>query len=143
VFLLAKVIISKDRRAAVVLALAVFSHFILDFIVHVPELPLLGRDSPKLGLGLWNDMTLALTLELLIVAVGLPLYLKTVTTTRARVGLSLLMIVFSVLTFIGDRASTRPDLQVIAISWLAVPLIVSGLAGGLDWKSIPTALDKK
>lgn len=142
VFLLAKVTNSNSRRVGIVLALAVFSHFILDFIVHVPELPLLRRDSTKLGLGLWNHMTLALILELLIVVVGLLLYLKTVTTTRARVGLPILMLVFSVLTVIGDRASTRPDLTVVAISWLAVPLVVSGLAAGLDWKSVPTAGQK-
>ena len=55
----------------IVLGIAVFSHFILDFIVHVPELPILGRDSRKLGLGLWNHMSVALALELILVVLGI------------------------------------------------------------------------
>ncbi len=55
----------KSRaRAAVIVAAAVFSHFIVDALVHVPELPLLGEASPKLGLSLWENMPLALGVEL-------------------------------------------------------------------------------
>lgn len=41
------------RRVGVVLGLTVFSHWLLDFLVHRPDLPLLW-DEPKVGLGLWN-----------------------------------------------------------------------------------------
>ena len=58
-------------RIAIIFGLAVLSHFVLDFIVHVPELPVLGRESTKLGLGLWNYMTMALALEMMLVVVGL------------------------------------------------------------------------
>jgi hypothetical protein len=43
------------RRVALMLGVAVFSHWVLDLIVHTPDLPLLGDGSPKLGLGLWNS----------------------------------------------------------------------------------------
>lgn len=54
--------------ATVVVAAAVFSHFLLDFLVHIPELPLLGEASPKVGLGLWNQMPVASVVGILLVA---------------------------------------------------------------------------
>lgn len=48
----------RDRRAAVLIGLVVFSHWILDFVSHPmwpsvqPDLPLLFGGSPAVGLGL-------------------------------------------------------------------------------------------
>jgi hypothetical protein len=50
-------------RAALVLGLAVASHWLLDLVVHRPDLTLWGAE-PKLGLSLWNHTGLALGLEL-------------------------------------------------------------------------------
>jgi membrane-bound metal-dependent hydrolase YbcI (DUF457 family) len=44
----------KRKRVALVIAAAVFSHWVLDLIVYTPALPLLGDNSPKVGLGLYN-----------------------------------------------------------------------------------------
>ena len=65
-----------DQKSKIggVVALAVFSHFVLDWITHIPEMPLLGDSSPKLGLGLWNNLPIALTLETILVLIGLVLY---------------------------------------------------------------------
>lgn len=41
------------EKVRLVIGLAVFSHWVLDFIVHRPDLPLYGN-SAKVGLGLWN-----------------------------------------------------------------------------------------
>jgi hypothetical protein len=41
------------KQSSVLVGLAVFSHWILDFIVHRPDLPLYDN-SAKVGLGLWN-----------------------------------------------------------------------------------------
>jgi hypothetical protein len=45
----------RNRRICIVLGLVVFSHWILDFIVHMPDLPLFLEGSPLLGLGLWGS----------------------------------------------------------------------------------------
>ena len=50
-------------RAAALIAAAVFSHWLLDALVHQAELPLLGPGSMKVGLGLWHNMQLALVAE--------------------------------------------------------------------------------
>jgi hypothetical protein len=39
----------------VVVAATVFSHFLLDALVHVAGLPRLGAGSYRVGLGLWHD----------------------------------------------------------------------------------------
>ena len=49
--------------SAVILALAVFSHWLTDLIVHTPDLPVFYGD-PKLGLGLWNNFWLSQGLEI-------------------------------------------------------------------------------
>ena len=51
-------------RLACALAIAVASHFLLDLVVHVPDLPVAGGESAKLGLGLWRAMPAALAVEL-------------------------------------------------------------------------------
>jgi hypothetical protein len=58
------------RRAPLVVGLAVFSHWILDFIVHRPDLPLYDN-SAKAGLGLWNYPALAFGLEVALLFGGL------------------------------------------------------------------------
>jgi hypothetical protein len=54
--------------------LAVFSHYPLDVLVHVPDLPLTGNDSAKLGLALWNNRVATMALEALVFAGGLAIY---------------------------------------------------------------------
>ena len=45
-------IFSRDRRASLVIGLVIFSHWVLDFIAHDPDLPLFFGNSPLVGLGL-------------------------------------------------------------------------------------------
>ena len=47
--------VTKDRHSSIVSGLVVFSHWILDFVVHLPYVPLLFGDSPQVGLGLWSS----------------------------------------------------------------------------------------
>ena len=51
------------------MGLAVFSHWLLDFLSHRPDLPVYG-DTMKIGLGLWNYPTLAVIVEVGIFVVG-------------------------------------------------------------------------
>jgi hypothetical protein len=48
---------------AVVVAIAVASHFAGDFLVHAGDLPVFAAQGPKLGLGLWRNLPVALALE--------------------------------------------------------------------------------
>lgn len=65
---------SRHWQASAIVGLAVFSHYPLDVLVHIADLPLLGNESTKLGLGLWNNRTATLAAEFLVFGVGLGLY---------------------------------------------------------------------
>lgn len=60
------------------IGLAVFSHWVLDLLVHRPDLPLYD-DTMKVGLGLWNYPAIALALEALLLFGGMTLYLRRTT----------------------------------------------------------------
>src|SRR5215831_1946431 len=49
-------LIRRYLAGAIVIALLVVSHWLLDLIVHVPDLPLIPGSSPRFGLGLWNSL---------------------------------------------------------------------------------------
>lgn len=101
--------------------------------MHAPELPVLGRDSARLGLGLWNHMALALTLEMLLAAAWLALYLSGEGGgRRGRLGVVILMVIFSILTVAGMTVSAPPDLNVAGASWVVVPLVLGGIGYWLD-----------
>jgi hypothetical protein len=65
-----------NRFATVlIVAAASFSHWILDLIVHIPDLPLYD-DSAKVGFGLWRHLFVSFPLELLVLALGAWLYAR-------------------------------------------------------------------
>jgi hypothetical protein len=70
-----KVVRRGASYAAFLVAAAVFSHWVLDLIVHRPDLPLYD-DTYKLGFGLWNYPALALALEASLLFGGIFLYLR-------------------------------------------------------------------
>ena len=73
-------LVYRDRRTGVVLGLVVFSHWVLDLIVHLPDLPLLFEGSPLLGLGLWGSgpgLVISGILELALLAGGIAIYVIT------------------------------------------------------------------
>ena len=74
------------RRAAVVLGLVAFSHWILDLVVHRPDLPILPGNVgglPVLGFGLWRYPNAAMIVELVIVLGGSWLYWRAARTVAA------------------------------------------------------------
>src|SRR6059036_2195206 len=72
---------SRSKTAALWVAAAVFSHWVLDFLVHRLDLPLYD-DSAKVGLGLWNLPVLAFALEIMLLFGGMWLYFRTGATRR-------------------------------------------------------------
>lgn len=75
----------SSLRAAVVLAALVVSHWILDVIVHRPDMPLAPGIGPRLGLGLWNSIPATLAVEFGLYAAGVWLYWRA-TVARDRIG---------------------------------------------------------
>ena len=68
-----------DFRTACVVGLVVFSHWLLDLIVHLPDLPLFFAGSPKVGLGLWGSgagLIISAVLEFVMLGSGAVIYLN-------------------------------------------------------------------
>lgn len=66
----------REAREAWVLGLLVPAHWLLDLLVHRPDLPLAPWPGPVFGLGGWNSVGLSLALELGLLAIGLVAYLR-------------------------------------------------------------------
>lgn len=63
----------RDDRGAVVVGALVVSHWVLDWITHVPDLPLYPGGAGY-GLGVWHSPLLTLAIEIPLFALGLWLY---------------------------------------------------------------------
>lgn len=65
----------RDWQLGVLAGLVVLSHWVLDWLVHVPDLTISGT-PPKLGLGLWNLPWVAIPLELGLTLGAFAFYLR-------------------------------------------------------------------
>lgn len=127
---------SNKNKIALAMGATVLSHFLLDVIVHRADLPLLGGDSYKIGLGLWNYVLASFLIELLILLSGLWMYLKSTkgATFVGKYG----MIIFSAFVTTVWMASlltpTPSDFNIkgFAIFGLLFQLIVIGIVSWLD-----------
>ena len=109
------------RRGAAAVAAAVFSHWVLDLVVHRPDLPIYDNRW-KVGLGLWNRPMLALGTEGALLAVGVVLYLRRAS-MRARVwtvAFVTMMLVAHIFTFFGAPPSSPAAAAVTALAAYAV-----------------------
>lgn len=109
-------------RPALILALAVASHWFLDLIVHSPDLDLTD-ESFKVGLGLWNHPLLEMALELAIFFGGLAYYLaKYRELTRNRRVAAIVLCVLLAGLQVGSNANPPPSVSLVAISALVLYL---------------------
>ena len=66
----------RGKRTGLILAAAVFSHWILDLIVHRPDLALYDSVG-KMGFGLWNYRGAAFALEMAVLLCGAAMLYRT------------------------------------------------------------------
>lgn len=123
--------------AFVVIAGLVLSHFVLDALVHVPELPLLGENSPKLGLSLWNHMPLELTLESVMAGAGLAIYWTLRPPEKlGRWGMAVFVVAVTGLTWTQLLTTTPPTNSQLVPSWIVAPLVFAAIPYWLDRKRV-------
>ena len=119
----------KNIKSAILLGGLVLSHWILDWIVHVPDLPILPWGNLKVGLGLWDYPVIAVIIELAIFFSGVYFYLS-VTKSKNKKGTFGFwgLITFFVVVYVMNLFGPPPP-SVEAI----------GYAGLLQWLFIPLA----
>ena len=121
-------LIKKNKKASIILGICVFSHWVLDFIVHRADLPLAPGIETFFGLGLWNSLPATLIVELFIFLGGAYLYLKT-TKEKDKIGnfsllgfVLLLLIIYAMNLFSG---TVPPNVNALAFSALGQWLFVA------------------
>ncbi|HET6779381.1 MAG TPA: hypothetical protein VFH26_10865 [Gemmatimonadales bacterium] len=136
---------ARHWQAAALVGLAVFSHYPLDVLVHVPDLPLAGQDSPKLGLGLWNYPTATIVAELLVFGAGLAIYVAfrshrhPVRTPR----LALVALLLVGTYFASRYGPLPPNMTAVAVSDIAFVIVIAAVAAWADRRATPQELEAR
>lgn len=111
---------------ALVIGLVVVSHWVLDFVTHIPDLPLVPGLSTRVGLGLWRSIPATLLVEgaLYLVAIG---YYVRAAHPRDRIGtlgLWSFLLVSALLWASGPVAPPPPSQTALAwsamVSWALI-----------------------
>jgi membrane-bound metal-dependent hydrolase YbcI (DUF457 family) len=69
------------KQGGITVGSVVFSHWILDLLVHHPDLPILPGNAgnlPKLGFGLWISPIVCGGVELLLITFGFTMYVRSI-----------------------------------------------------------------
>ena len=112
-------VVSRNARGAAVVAALVISHWFLDWITHVPDLPLYPG-GVEYGLGVWRSSALTLAIEVPLFLVGLWIYASR-TRGRDRIGGVGFWILAALLLVIqGANAMSPPPPSVRMVAWTAL-----------------------
>jgi hypothetical protein len=111
--------VTRYARGAIVLGLLVPSHWVIDLVVHVTDLPIYPGGAGRYGFGLWRNPTMTVIAELLVFAGGLAIYART-TLARDRIGRYGLwsLAVFLLLLYVASLGPPPPTVK--ALAWTAL-----------------------
>lgn len=129
-------------RVALVMAVAVFSHGMLDLLVYRPDLGLLG-DADKVGLGLYNYPAIAYPLEALVLGAGLWLYLRSTVaiSSRGKYGFYVFfvaLILTNAMTYWPPMLFTPPQIAIFnETCYFAMAAIALWLDRGRTARAVP------
>jgi len=111
---------------------AVFSHFLLDVPMHTPDMPLLGNDSVKIGLGLWHHRNLSLAAELAALGIGWWFWHRSAPPVARRAAMYVFVAFLAALTIATPFFPPPADGNAFAYQALAGYLVLAALAAALD-----------
>jgi hypothetical protein len=120
--------------AAAVIGIAVLSHWVLDFLVHRPILPLYG-DGLKVGMGLYHAPVAALGLEIALLLGGIYLYLRAPNTRPGHIWATLILglVIIGLLAFVAFAPPLR-KINAAATAALVSYLVLAGAAYWIERK---------
>jgi len=129
--------VGASHRAGSLVAVAVFSHWVLDLLVHRPDLPLYDN-AAKVGLGLWNYPAPAFLLEVAVLFGGMFLYLRstTATTRLGRCGMPVFGVVMLAVQAVVFFGPPPPSDRAAAITALGSYVGFAAVAGWLERRRV-------
>ena len=113
----------RNRFTAIVIGCLVISHWILDVIVHRPDLPLFPGSDTVVGLNAWSSLPLTLAIELPLFFAGVWLYARTTEADDKAGKWGLWGLVIFLLTIYAGNIFGPPPPSTDMIAW----------AGQLQW----------
>lgn len=111
---------TRYARGAVLVAVCVVSHWLLDLIVHRPDLPL-WPGGPKFGFGLWNYPKVTLAVEFTMYIFAIFIY-RDATRARDKIGSAAFwafVIIVAVIYVASAVGPPPPNARAVAIAGLA------------------------
>jgi hypothetical protein len=118
---------TRYKAGALVIWMGVISHWVLDYIVHRPDLPLYAGGARLVGLGLWNHRWAAIAVELVLFAAGIWLYTRQ-TKAKDKIGVYALwgFVVFLLAAYGAAAFGPAPPASVrkLAIVTLCTSLLI-------------------
>jgi hypothetical protein len=124
-------------RAALIVALAVLSHWLLDLPMHRPDLPI-GLHGPYVGLGLWYSRAATDAAEAAALLVGFWIYRRNA--KRPNYGLLVLVLFLLIVVIVNTFGPPPPNVAAVASSGLAFYVFVAAVAWWLDRPQNPAAV---
>ncbi len=126
---------STSWKAGIIVGVAVFSHWVLDLLVHRPDLPLYD-DVLKVGFGLWNYPIVAFLLEAGLMFGGIFLYLRT--TEPVTPGGKYAILIFGIVMLLLQASvffgSPPPSPAAAAVTALMAYFVLAGVVYWLEKK---------
>jgi len=130
----------------------VFSHWLLDLVVHRPDLPLWPGSTTELGFALWNWPILAFVLEAGLLAAGLLYWMRVTTGSRssviALIVLFLFMIVLHFALIVGPGLQAQagtfdptagPQGPLLGVAFLTILAILTAAIAWIEKRRTPKA----
>jgi len=130
---------SRHWQASAIVGAAVFSHFWLDVLVHVPDLTISGEGTTALGLGLWQSVGATLAAELLVFAAGIAIYVigrsrRHPVRSGRLTGLVVVLLALYLLSLFGPPPTEVSAIAVVDIVGL---LALTAFAAWVDRPALP------
>jgi len=119
-------LVKRNFKSALLLGILVFSHWLLDLITHIPDLPLFPGIESKAGFGLWNSVPLTIIVEGLIFILGSYLYIKSTKAENKKGiytlwGLLIFLIIIYIINIIGPPPESAEAIGYVGLSqWLLI-----------------------
>ena len=109
-------------RVAIVIALVIISHWVLDVITHRADMPIMFDNSLRIGFGLWNFPVQAIAFELLLFAIGVWAYSRCTTALNRRGEIGFwALVLFLLAVYIANLLGPPPP-SAVAVAWTAQAL---------------------
>jgi hypothetical protein len=124
----------RGVRTGLIVATAVFSHWVLDLIVHIPDLALYDSVD-KMGFGLWNHREAAFVLEIAVLFAGAAVLYRKVMHKGRFVGFVILLAAIQVINIYFFPPPPSPS--AMAISAFVSYIVLTLLAWWVDHAAQP------